>query len=163
MAYPESVLEPGETVLWHRNPHWKSVLPAALLLPVLTGVAGICGGLIERHAGPGVSAVLYSVLAVAWCAAVWWRCVLPWLRWRSTHFVVTDRRVMVRQGVFSRSGFELELERVSDVRYRRSFSERLLGAGTLVLRSSSAEPLEFAGMPGARRVQRLIREEAGWS
>lgn len=162
MAYPENVLEDDETVLWHRHPHWKAVLPAAVLFPVLTGAAGVCGGLIERHVGGGTATVLFALLAVVWAVLVWWRCVLPWLRWRSTHFVVTDLRVMARQGVFSRSGFELEMDRISDVRYRRSFSERLLGAGTLVLRSSSAEPLEFGGMPGARRVQRLIREEAGW-
>ncbi|MDN5759090.1 MAG: PH domain-containing protein [Tomitella sp.] len=163
MGYPDSVLEHDEVVLWHRHPHWKSVAAAAVLLPVLTCVAGIGGGLIERYATGTLSTVLFILLAVLWCAGVWWRCVWPWLTWRSTHFVVTDRRVMARQGVFSRTGFEVELDRISDVRYSRSLADRLVGAGTLVLRSSSADPIEFGSMPGARRVQQIIREEAGWS
>ncbi len=163
MAYPESVLEPGESVLWHRHPHWRAVAPAAVLAPLITAVAGAGGGLIEKHTSGTASTAAFVLLAAAWAGLLWWRCVLPWLRWRSTHFVVTDRRLMVRQGVVARRGFELELDRVSDVRCTRSALDRLVGAGTLVVRSSAGDPLAFHGMPGVKRVQALIRAEAGWS
>lgn len=162
MGYPDSVLDADETVLWHRHPHFTSVLPAAVLAPVITGAAGVLGGLIEKHASGTVSTALYGVLAAVWLALMWWRCLWPWLAWRATHFAVTDRRVMVRQGVLSRRGFEVELDRIGDVRFTRTLIQRMFGAGTLVLRSPAADPLEFGAMPGARRVRDLIRREAGW-
>lgn len=162
MGYPDSALDPDETVLWHRHPHCKAVLPAAVLAPIITGAAGVLGGLIEKHASGTASTALYALLAAVWVALMWWRCVWPWLAWRATHFAVTDRRVMVRQGVLSRKGFEVELDRIGDVRFTRTFLERLLGAGTLELRSTAADPLAFGAMPGARRVRELIRRQAGW-
>lgn len=36
-----------------------------------------------------------------------WLTVAPLLRWRTTHFVVTSRRVLVREGVLTRSGIDI--------------------------------------------------------
>jgi len=97
--------------------------------------------------------------------------VVPLLRWRSTHFVVTTRRVMVREGVLTRSGIDIPLRRVNSVQFRHTLVERILGCGTLIVESASDEPLEFDDIPGVERVYAVLYRqvnpaspdrEAGW-
>lgn len=159
MAYPEKVLHDDELVLWHRHPHWRRVAGPALLLPLLTLAAGVGIGLVERFVAPGWQVALYALVAGGWLLLVWWRCVWPWLRWRRTHFVLTDQRVLVREGVLSRREIVIDLRDVSDVTYRRSVSERLVGSGTLVVRSATAPPLVCGAMAQTRKVQALIDAE----
>src|SRR3712207_8499637 len=50
--------------------------------------------------------------------------VFPVLRWRTTHFVVTDRRVLVREGVLTRQGMDIPLRRISSVQIRQSLDRK---------------------------------------
>lgn len=159
MAYPEKLLRGDETVLWHRHPHWRRVAGPALLLPLLTLAAGLSTGLIERFTAPDWRLPLYGVVGGVWLILTLWRCVLPWLAWRRTHFVLTDQRVLVREGVGGRRGVEIDLWEVSDATYRRSLRDRLTGSGTLVVRSSTAAPLVCAEMAQSARVQAMIEAE----
>jgi uncharacterized membrane protein YdbT with pleckstrin-like domain len=85
--------------------------------------------------------------------------VFPVVRWRTTHFVVTNRRVLVREGVLTRHGMDIPLRRISSVQFRNSLLERMLGSGTLVIESDSDESLEFDDVPGVRRVHALLYNE----
>jgi uncharacterized membrane protein YdbT with pleckstrin-like domain len=73
--------------------------------------------------------------------------------------VVTDRRVLVREGVFTRQGMDIPLQRISSVQFRQGLLERMLGAGTLVVESDSDESLEFDDVPGVRRVHAVLYNE----
>lgn len=159
MAFPDKLLRGDETVLWHRHPHWRRMLAPALLFPLLTLVAGIGVGLIERHTAQEWQFTLYGIVGGAWLVLVWWRCVVPWLAWRRTHFVLTDQRILFCEGVLSRRGVGIELLDVSDVACRRSVSDRMTGAGTLVVRSASGPPLVCRGIAQATALHELIEDE----
>jgi len=81
------------------------------------------------------------------------------VRWRATHFVVTSRRVLVREGVLSRHGIDIPMSRINSVQFRHTALERVLGCGTLIIESASDEPLEFADVPGVERVHALLYQE----
>jgi uncharacterized membrane protein YdbT with pleckstrin-like domain len=98
-------------------------------------------------------------LAAAGLALVGRFTVFPVVRWRTTHFVVTDRRVLVREGVLSRHGMDIPLKRISGVQVRHSLLERMLGSGTLVIESESDESLEFDDVPGVRQVHAALYSE----
>ena len=53
---------------------------------------------------PNAKAVVSAVIGAIWLLLVCWLTLWPFLTWLSTHFVVTDRRVMFRHGVATRSG-----------------------------------------------------------
>lgn len=159
MAFPDKLLRGDETVLWHRHPHWRRMLGPALLLPLLTLAAGLGVGLIERHATPEWRFTLYGMVGVAWLILAWWRCAVPWLRWRRTHFVLTDQRILVCEGVLARRGVGIELLDVSDVACRRSLSDRMTGSGTLVVRSASGPPLVCGAMARAAVLHEMIEDE----
>ena len=155
MAYPDDVLVSGERVLTHERPHPKMlVLPALVFLIVIVG-ASYFGALISYEAWHGVGQLALLVVALV---AILWFSVAPLLRWRCTHFVVTNRRVLVREGVFTRTGFEIPMNRITSVQFRQSMVERMFGCGTLSVDSASDEPLDFADIPRVTQVYGLLYE-----
>lgn len=89
-------------------------------------------------------------------AAVVRLVVVPVLRRYTTHFVVTDRRVLVREGIIARQGIDLPKSRIEGVGFAQTFAERLLGCGTLTIETAGSEPLEFEDLPDVARVYRLL-------
>lgn len=156
MGYPEDVLAPDERLLLHRHPHWKMLFWPIVTLIVATALAGFAGGLISQKAtGTTGSALLITVLVV-YVAILLWRCAVPIVSWKSTHFIVTDRRVLVRQGVLTHSGIDIPMSRISSVQFRHGLFDRLLGTGTLIIESSSSEPLEYDDIPAVQQVHSLL-------
>ena len=163
MPYPERLLVAGERVARHVRPHWRMlVLPA--VLPVVVAFLGAWLVALTRPTSWSV-AVLVAVLVVG-LALVGWFSVAPVLRWRSTHFVVTDRRILVREGVFSRTGVAVVGASITAVRTARTVTERLLGCGTLVVAvDDTREPWQFDGIGRVDRVaaevERMARRRGG--
>lgn len=161
MAYPDGVLRRGEHVLAHRRPHWRMLVvpalvpPAAVFLAAL--LAGVAGGITD---GTTRTAVRLALAALAALAVVW-LAVLPLVRWRCTHLVVTDRRLLVREGVLTRESVDVSGATITGVRTRSSGVERLLGAGTIVVSTAGTdEPWEFAGLGDVERLAALVERLA---
>jgi uncharacterized membrane protein YdbT with pleckstrin-like domain len=156
VAYPDDLLVEDEQVVVHRHPHWKMlVVPVAVLLLVV-GVASFLAALVSAQSWAPWA---WLGLALAGLALAGRFTVYPVARWRTTHFVVTDRRVLVREGVLTRHGMDIPLKRISSVQFRQGVLERMLGAGTLVIESDSDESLEFDDVPGVRRVHAVLYNE----
>ncbi|MHA6617373.1 PH domain-containing protein [Pseudonocardia sp. DLS-67] len=156
MAYPDDLLVEDEQVVVHRHPHWKMLLVPVVVLLLVVGVASFLAALVSAQTW---AAWAWLGLTAAGLALVGRFTVYPVVRWRTTHFVVTDRRVLVREGVFTRRGMDIPLKRISSVRFRQGLLERMLGAGTLVVESDSDESLEFDDIPGVRHVHAVLYDE----
>ncbi|HEY3260608.1 MAG TPA: PH domain-containing protein [Pseudonocardiaceae bacterium] len=156
MAYPDELLSANERVVIHKHPHWKMLVLPVLVLLVTVGIAAYLASLVSDQSWHVIAWVVLAGLAAI---AVIWFTVVPLIRWRTTHFVVTTQRVLVREGVLSRSGIDIPLTRVNSVQFRHSFVQRLLGCGTLVIESASDEPLEFDDIPQVERVHSLLYRE----
>lgn len=156
MAYPEEALAEGESLVLHRHPHWKMLVLPVLYLVLAVAVASFLAALARNQSWAHVAWVVLTVVAAV---AVLWLTVGPVLRWRSTHFVLTDRRVLVREGVFTRTGIDIPMTRINSVQFRHGLVDRVLGTGTLVIESASDEPLEFDDVPHVERVHSLLYNE----
>jgi uncharacterized membrane protein YdbT with pleckstrin-like domain len=83
--------------------------------------------------------------------------VRPWLRWINTNYVVTTHRVVLRDGVLSRSGRDIPLSRINDVTFEHTFVERLLRSGTLLVESAGERgQVTLADVPRVENVQHTI-------
>ena len=156
MAYPDDLLVEDEQVVVHRHPHWKMLVVPVVVLLLVVGVASFLAAVVSAQSW---ALWAWLGLAVAGLAVVGRFTVFPVLRWRTTHFVVTDRRVLVREGVLTRQGMDIPLRRISSVQFRQGLLERLLGAGTLLIESDSDESLEFNDVPGVRHVHAVLYNE----
>jgi uncharacterized membrane protein YdbT with pleckstrin-like domain len=153
VPYPDDVLAEGEQVRLHVHPHWKMLIVPVLVFLITVAAVAYLAALIREQSWAPVGWIVLGVLGVI---VVLWFTVAPLIRWRTTHFVVTNRRVLVREGVLTRQGLDIPLSRVSSVQFRHTLLERLLGCGTLILESSSDEPVEFDDIPRVERVHSMI-------
>ena len=83
----------------------------------------------------------------------------PFLTWWTTHFVITDRRVMFRHGLLTRTGIDIPLARINSVEFRHGLMDRMLRTGTLIIESASQDPLEFYDIPRVEQVHSLLYHE----
>jgi uncharacterized membrane protein YdbT with pleckstrin-like domain len=143
-------LPDGEEVVIRLRPHARALaLPVALLLVTLA-VAGFLAAWMPD--GRWQTAGRWAVAGVTLLVLVR-GALLPWLRWLSTVFVVTDRRVSLEQGVLRRSTRDVPLSRVADVGIERTLLQRLLRTGTLVLDTVGERGgLVVRDVPGVRQV-----------
>ena len=160
MGYPDNVLAPDERIVLHRHPHWKRLISAVLVLVVCTGVAVFVAAVVEQTAwNQTAKNVVLSVTGAIWMVLVGWLTLWPFLNWLTTHFVITDRRVMFRHGLLTRSGIDIPLARINSVEFRHGVIDRLMRTGTLIIESASQDPLEFYDIPRLEWVHSLLYHE----
>jgi uncharacterized membrane protein YdbT with pleckstrin-like domain len=95
-----------------------------------------------------------------------WFTFRPWLAWRTTHYVITSHRVLIRRGVLKRTGRDIALSRISDVSFTQTLWDRMVGAGTLTIESAGENGQEnLTNVPRSDQQQqlinRLIEEDSG--
>jgi uncharacterized membrane protein YdbT with pleckstrin-like domain len=160
VGYPDNVLAADEHVVLHRHPHWKRLIGAALVLILVTVTAAFLAGYLNTFDwDPTAKTVVLAVIAAIWALLVGWLSVLPFLNWRTTHFVITDRRVMFRHGLLTRAGIDIPLARINSVEFRHKLSDRVLRTGTLIIESAAQDPLEFHDIPRVEHVHSLLYHE----
>ena len=157
MGYPENVLATDEQVVLHRHPHWKRLIGPVLVL-LLASTAASFGAAVVNWEQTAKN-VVFAVIAAIWLILVGWLTLWPFLNWWTTHFVITDRRVMFRHGLISRSGIDIPLARINSVEFRHGLLDRVLRTGTLIIESASQDPLEFYAIPRVEQVHSLLYHE----
>lgn len=156
MGYPQEALAADEDLVLHRHPHWKMFIVPAAIFVLATAIAGYAVGFAQSHLSGGAETVVSIVIGAVWLALVAWKVAVPVLRWKSTHFIVTDRRVMIRHGVLTHTGIDIPMNRISNVQFRHGLVDRMLGTGTLLIVASSDDPLEFDDIPDVQKVHSLL-------
>jgi len=160
MAYPESHLAPDEKLLLHRHQHWKAIVLPGIFAVLLTAVAGGLTAWIASQDWTGTGATVGPVVVWAvWLILFVWLSVAPFIRWATTHFVITDRRVMFRTGVLTRTGIDIPVARINSVQFRHGPIDRMLKTGTLIIESASDDPLEFDDIPEVEKVHSMLYAE----
>jgi uncharacterized membrane protein YdbT with pleckstrin-like domain len=154
MAFPTRLLGEDESVVLDLHPHWKRLILPALLVPIVVGLASYAIFLLPDNSARTWLrwAIVVVGLLILLRFSLW-----PWLRWLTTRYVLTTKRVVIRQGVFGRSGRDIPLTRVNDVSFHHSLFERLLRCGTLTIESAGEHgQVVLPEVPTVERVQREI-------
>ncbi len=88
--------------------------------------------------------------------------LVAWLKLRSTLYVITNQRVMIEQGIVSKTVNEIDLRYVDDSQFFQGFSDRILGIGNVTLHSSDATTPTYVlrSVRDPRGVRELIRAHA---
>ncbi len=131
MAYIDHVLEPGETVRWRASVSWTTYAWAIAL--AACGVAALVVGAVEPGAAyfGGFVAVIFAAAAVVAFIPAWFR------RW-TTEIAITDRRIIVKRGLFRRRTIEMNMQKVESVDVDQSLLGRLFDYGDVTFRGTGA-------------------------
>jgi uncharacterized membrane protein YdbT with pleckstrin-like domain len=94
--------------------------------------------------------VLLLPVAIGLVFLIW-----AYIRYRTTEFAVTDRRIIAKTGLISRSTVELFLDKVEALHVDQSVWGRLLDFGTVTIHGTgaTAEPIRSISAPLALRKQ----------
>lgn len=155
VAYPDGLLSDGERVVAHKHPHVKMLFFPVLVLLVVVG-AGTWLAVVISAAAPPWDMVGLLVIGVLGAALLAWLVLAPFVRWRTTHFIVTTDRVIAREGVLKRTGIDIPMARINSVQFEHGLVDRIFGCGTLIIESASDEPLTFDDIPKVERMHTLI-------
>ena len=144
----------GEHSVLMLHPHWKTVLLPFLLLVAVVVVAAVLLAVIPHNRLQADERIAVGVVALV-VALIW--TGVPFLRWRSTTYELTNRRLRLRKGILSRTGRDFPLIRISDVSFSQGVLDRLLGCGRLVVESPGEHgQLVLTEIPEVKRVQALL-------
>ncbi len=132
MAYDRSNLHANEQIVVDEHPHW-----IMLMWSIVWVVASIAFGIFvlaqkwEGWFGTGtkwiaIFAIVVSLLYLCQRLIKWW----------STNFVITTDRCIYREGIISKRGIEIPLERINTVFFHQHLFERLVRAGDLMIESA---------------------------
>jgi uncharacterized membrane protein YdbT with pleckstrin-like domain len=102
------------------------------------------------------SVLVIVILAVAFVLFCY-LSLRPWIAWRTTHYVFTDHRVLIRRGVLRRTGRDIALQRISDVGFSQSLLDRMVNAGTLTIESAGEQGQEpLSNCPRSDEMQQTL-------
>jgi uncharacterized membrane protein YdbT with pleckstrin-like domain len=154
VAYPDQLLADDERVVKHLHPHWITLFVPAALLVVVAGLASFLAAIVPAGSLQGVVRIVIAAVAVVAVVVV---VLIPWLRWRTTHYVLTTHRLMTRVGILNHTGRDVPLNRINNAMYEQSLFERMINSGTLVVESAGEDSQQvFKHIPDADQTQQLI-------
>ena len=147
MAISRKLLSDGEHVVLSVRTHAKALIwPVALFILVVTSV------LTVALRQPDNSVWGLVAVAVAVPVLILWT-LIPFLRWTTSTYTVTNRRLITRHGIITRTGRDIPLFRINDVAYEKGLLDRILGCGTLII----SDATENAGvvLPDVPNVEKV--------
>ena len=157
-----SKLLPGENLVLKAHPHWitiiKSVVvPLVLLVVVLIADFTVLGPDYGFYVPKLRTVLTLGVLALA---LLW--LIVVWIRWQSITYSLTDQRITIQSGVFSRQEKIVPIDRVQDCSTKQSIVGRILGYGRVEVDAAGAqgaEVLDHLPKPGDFRDQVFVHSE----
>jgi uncharacterized membrane protein YdbT with pleckstrin-like domain len=131
VPFPKKLLNEGETLELDLRPHWwyfaKNIVASVLLI--------LLAAVVLAKLNYAVTQAALGILAIIWAG---WLAV-KYFQWTNTHFVVTSARVIFRTGALGKQASEIPLDRITNIRFRQSLWERIIGAGDIDIESAGRD------------------------
>jgi membrane protein YdbS with pleckstrin-like domain len=159
VPFPSRLLTSDEEIVLDTRPHWIALAGPVAVTVLL--VAALVAALVSIHGSGGGKGVLrWIVLAVVLVVFVAYP-LRRFVQWATSHFVVTNERLIHRSGFIAKRSMEVPLNRINDVRFEQSVFERAIGAGDLVVESAGERGQEvFDDIRHPEEIQKVIYERA---
>ena len=156
-----SKLLPGENLVLRDHPHWITVVKS-LVAPVVLLAVVVVADFTVLNPDNFYVPKLRTILTLGVIALVLLWAIVVWVRWRSITYMLTDQRITIQAGVFSRQEKIIPIDRVQDCTTRQSIFGRMIGYGRVEVDAAGAqgaEILDHLPRPGDFRDQVFVQSE----
>jgi membrane protein YdbS with pleckstrin-like domain len=133
MAISAKLLGADEYVVVSTRTHWKALIFPVFLLLVVAGAGGFLAAIAPT--GSMQTPLRIAILAVGVVVLLAF-AAKPFLNWFFSTYTLTNRRLITRHGIITRTGRDIPLMRINDVSYEHGLIDRMLGCGTLMIESA---------------------------
>jgi len=154
-SYSESLLAPGETVVYRSHQHWLGlILDSRIAIVLWAIVAGaVIVSFINRFDGL-IAQTLLALEGIAFVAGVLlvaWR----WWNWRQEEYLITTRRLLKVTGVINKRSGDSSLEKINDAILEENLLGRMLGYGDLdILTAAEVAVDKYRMLSGAKEFKK---------
>jgi uncharacterized membrane protein YdbT with pleckstrin-like domain len=156
VAFPDRQLANDEQVVKHLHPHWLTLVIPVFAFLVTVGLGGFLVAIVPANSMQNW--LRLAIGAVALVVLVW-LVLVPVLQWKTTHYVITTHRVLIRTGVLNHTGRDIPLQRINDVAFEQTLFDRIIGAGTLQVESAGETgQTVLKNIPHSDDIQQLINK-----
>jgi membrane protein YdbS with pleckstrin-like domain len=139
----------GERIVYRTRPHW--IVFGAPLAVAVAGVAlGAALQIFVRDYWYAGAALVGVALLLA---------IPPTVRYLSSDFAVTDKRVLARMGVLRRQSLETLLSKIEGIGVDQDPWGRLLGYGTLTITGTGGTRESLPGIPRPLEFRRHVQSQ----
>jgi uncharacterized membrane protein YdbT with pleckstrin-like domain len=130
----------GEQIVWSGRPSWRSMLAFYIKWGGVALLPGVAGQIIDSATSADMPVWWLWLLTVVLLLLV---LLAGWLKRIDTHYIVTNQRINIRQGIFSRADHATSYERLQNVKTYQSFLERMLGVGLVDFDTAAGDDFDF--------------------
>jgi uncharacterized membrane protein YdbT with pleckstrin-like domain len=149
MSSLEAQLLAGERMVRRSRPHW--ILFGG---PLLVALAGVVLGAVLQITRQDYWYAGAAVVGLALLLAIG-----PALRYLSTEFAITDKRVIARLGLLQRRSLETLLSKIEAIEVEQDLTGRLLGYGTLVIVGTGGTRESIPRIPAPLEFRRQVQSQ----
>jgi uncharacterized membrane protein YdbT with pleckstrin-like domain len=150
MTYPDKLLASGETVQFELRPHFRALIAPILVLLALVFFGTWLFFWTDNTVLRWIIVIVCLVLFVPFV-------LVAFLRWMTTQYVFTNRRIITRRGMVTRQGRDMPLSKVNNVSFDVSLLGRILNYGTLRIDSANTEgDMIIEDVPDVEHIQREV-------
>jgi membrane protein YdbS with pleckstrin-like domain len=152
ISYARKHLLSGETIERETHLHGIVYLPAVILflLSLLLFAVVFSGGDATKDAMP---------VPVIFLSAGVLMTIAGFVRRKTSEFVVTNKRVMVKTGWLNRRSTEILLRQVEGITVDQGIVGRMLDYGTIVVEGTGSDRTRYKGIAGPLKFRMAVQEQ----
>ncbi len=142
MGYVDKHLMSGETIIYQTKLNWTEYLKGLLIMFVglyFASSSGVFGGLL----------VFAGILALG----------LTYLRISSSEFAVTDKRVLIKVGIFKTQSLETMLNKVEGIHVDQGIIEKMVDSGTITVKGTGGTNTPFRNINNPFAFRSAVNEQ----
>jgi uncharacterized membrane protein YdbT with pleckstrin-like domain len=154
-----SELLPGENLVLKAHQHWIVIVKSLVFPIALLILMALIDIFFHTDSFRRDKKIIVTLVVVA-IAGAW--LIVVWVRWQATSYTLTDQRINIETGVFSRSSKTIPIDRIQDATTKQTLFGRMLGYGRVEVDAAGAqgaEVLDHLPNPGAFRDQVFMLSE----
>ena len=145
MSYVDSQLLPGENVMYRSKLHWQVFLvPGFFAIILLLASIGLFG---SGAKGTGLILLILAGLLI----------LVPFIKRANSEFAVTNKRIIVKLGVFTTRTVELLHTKVEAISVNQGLLGKMLGYGDIVVTGTGGTREEFKAVASPLELRRAVQ------
>ena len=161
---------PGERVLFNTRPRFsQSVASSYLRLIILILLLYFFTTIIRYFAAiqaqistlltiPFVewsTDVLLLIITILFLSLIW-----TYLSWKSTCYILTNKRVMIKSGVISKKNVYMHFNKIQDVQVSQGFTQRISSAGNIeIFGGRDRTSLILENIPNPDKFEEMLNQK----
>jgi uncharacterized membrane protein YdbT with pleckstrin-like domain len=149
MSYATRNLIPGENIIYQTRLHWIVLVWHFFLAVLFLVVPGIALIYYNQARDLGIILAVSAIIPIT----------IGIIKRNGTEMAVTNKRVLIKQGVFSRSTLELLLSKVESIVVEETVVGRMLGYGTVIIHGTGGTPEPFDRIASPLEFRRQVEQQ----